>query len=258
MSNVTINKNICKGCGRCPKICQHKVIKFVNKKAMVDPNHIKDCTECGDCATVCKVGAISMYGQTPSLINKTDTVINVIKKSHPISKFKSEVPKNILVESINICLSSLSVSLDYLTTNIHVTVIRKNFLKKQILTQLNQLAMNSSYISSDTKKNLLPKEDEIINSKAPDILMVYVNTKDYNQGKQESNIFLTQLNLLLVSKGYGSLRCDILEQLFNNEEAMKLLHLQKKLCVGCLAVGYAKKQPVRETPRKNLGITFID
>ena len=57
MSGLNIDLTLCKGCGKCTKVCASGALKVENKKAVVDE---AKCIMCGICKDSCKFGAISL------------------------------------------------------------------------------------------------------------------------------------------------------------------------------------------------------
>lgn len=68
---VSINQNLCTGCGRCKTVCPMGVIELIDKKAI--PDKELDCTLCNLCCINCKERAITLH------YNWRDT-INVAKR----------------------------------------------------------------------------------------------------------------------------------------------------------------------------------
>jgi len=52
---IVINKEACKGCTKCVKVCPFDAITMVDKKAVIGAA----CTSCGSCLEACPFGAIS-------------------------------------------------------------------------------------------------------------------------------------------------------------------------------------------------------
>ncbi len=52
---IVINKEACKGCTKCVKVCPFDAITMIDKKAVIGAG----CTSCGSCVDVCPFGAIS-------------------------------------------------------------------------------------------------------------------------------------------------------------------------------------------------------
>ena len=53
---VTIDKNVCLGCGCCIDVCAFGALELSDDKAAMN---VDDCTECKDCIEMCPVGAIA-------------------------------------------------------------------------------------------------------------------------------------------------------------------------------------------------------
>lgn len=57
MKKVTINQDLCNGCGMCREVCPHRLLQVEADLASVVAG---DCMECGHCQAVCPQGAIGV------------------------------------------------------------------------------------------------------------------------------------------------------------------------------------------------------
>ena len=55
---VTINKNLCNGCGECVDICPVEIISLEEDKAFVEDS--SDCFGCESCVLVCPSEAVKV------------------------------------------------------------------------------------------------------------------------------------------------------------------------------------------------------
>jgi electron transfer flavoprotein alpha subunit len=70
MSNITVLKDKCVGCGVCANSCPFGAIKLEEKIAIIDLNK---CTYCGTCVDVCPVSAIELKKDAPhGAVDKSD------------------------------------------------------------------------------------------------------------------------------------------------------------------------------------------
>jgi len=51
---ITINRDVCTGCGGCIDLCPVIAIRMTDDKAEIDP---ETCTQCKICVKVCPVNA---------------------------------------------------------------------------------------------------------------------------------------------------------------------------------------------------------
>ncbi|HUT82947.1 MAG TPA: 4Fe-4S binding protein [Candidatus Bathyarchaeia archaeon] len=63
---LSIDENLCNGCGKCIKRCQFKAIEIIEKKCHID----NKCVGCGVCALVCPNEALSLVPREKSEIKK--------------------------------------------------------------------------------------------------------------------------------------------------------------------------------------------
>ncbi len=59
MKKVTINPDLCSGCGMCADVCPHQLLQVEADVASVLSG---DCMECGHCQAVCPQGAVEVDG----------------------------------------------------------------------------------------------------------------------------------------------------------------------------------------------------
>ncbi len=62
---ITLDPNVCSGCGTCVKICPHRVLELNNKKARLAFE--ERCIECGACQLNCQDDAIEVTKGTGCL-----------------------------------------------------------------------------------------------------------------------------------------------------------------------------------------------
>ena len=56
--SLTLNADLCNGCGRCEEVCPHAVFRVTNRKAAIVDREA--CMECGACRMNCALNAIAV------------------------------------------------------------------------------------------------------------------------------------------------------------------------------------------------------
>ena len=56
--SLSLDTEMCNGCGRCTEVCPHNVLDMMEKKAIIMKRDL--CIECGACALNCHTNAISV------------------------------------------------------------------------------------------------------------------------------------------------------------------------------------------------------
>lgn len=95
MKPVSINQELCIGCGKCVKDCVSDKISIVNGKAQF---MYERCILCGHCYSICPVNAVSLtkYGKVkeekaePYDIIDSDKLLSFMKSRRSIRHFTSE------------------------------------------------------------------------------------------------------------------------------------------------------------------------
>lgn len=58
MWQVTVDKDICTGCGECVEVCPVEVFELIDDKS--EPVNADECMGCESCLEVCEDGAITI------------------------------------------------------------------------------------------------------------------------------------------------------------------------------------------------------
>ena len=88
MSFITINPDLCRGCGKCAKDCLFGVLEIVNKKVTIKEGMKDQCVGCGHCQSKCKSQAISLFGQQNEPAPQGNELHDLMKKRRGIRNYK--------------------------------------------------------------------------------------------------------------------------------------------------------------------------
>ena len=78
VTTLTLDKDVCIGCGMCEVVCPHTVFEVIDKKA--DIRDLDGCMECGACVLNCSEGALSV---SPGVGCATAILIGWILRKQP-------------------------------------------------------------------------------------------------------------------------------------------------------------------------------
>lgn len=65
-AEISINEEMCTGCGLCVSVCKDFSFEMADGKARVSKTSLFGCIACGHCMAVCPAGAIEIVGRTLS------------------------------------------------------------------------------------------------------------------------------------------------------------------------------------------------
>jgi len=65
-AKISIDENLCNGCGLCVSVCKDFGLIIDHKKAKEQPNSLFGCIGCGHCMMICPRGAITIKGRFTS------------------------------------------------------------------------------------------------------------------------------------------------------------------------------------------------
>ena len=79
---ISIDVEVCKGCGLCADRCVFQAVSLREKAAVVDP---AKCYGCGVCAVTCPTGAIRLHRKERSPIydNGLELMHKIYKENRP-------------------------------------------------------------------------------------------------------------------------------------------------------------------------------
>lgn len=129
---ISIDRDLCIGCGLCVTVCKDFELILEQGKARQRPSPLFGCIACGHCMAVCPKGAIAIHGRTLSPedlfplpeaadIADYDGVINLYHHRRSIREFtEQEVPKEV-VDKILAAAQTAPMGLP--PSDVYVTVI---------------------------------------------------------------------------------------------------------------------------------------
>lgn len=110
-AEITINADLCNGCGLCVTACSDFSLALENGKAVKSNNPLFGCIGCGHCMAVCPTGAIEIHGRTLSpsdlfnLPSKDSAAtysqtLSLLQRRRSIRKFKNKTVEPEVIEKI--------------------------------------------------------------------------------------------------------------------------------------------------------------
>lgn len=261
---VSIDKDICIGCGKCVKDCLGNHIKLINKKAVLE----EECLQCGHCVAVCPVQAVSIpeYDMADVEVCKVmdvhvdaDLMLRTIKFRRSIRSYKSAA-----IECEK--LEKLIQAARYTATagnrqDCHFVIVQNNLtrLKEIVWDNIDELV---SVRDEGLVEELIPfksfnirrkknREDDYLFRNAPVVLYI-CSQRGWDAGMAAQNI-----ELMAVSQGLGVLYNGYLATISDqNQELKKWLGIEEQLIAACLLVGYPDVDYKRTAPRCDAKVSW--
>jgi nitroreductase/NAD-dependent dihydropyrimidine dehydrogenase PreA subunit len=267
MSLITVNEEKCIKCGMCVVECPTGVIKLeANGPKEVNPNA---CLECGHCVAVCPKEAIdneksplamqSEIGEIKKL--NPEEAKNFMRSRRSIRSYKNLlVEREKLLELVDVAhlapTASNSQGVSFLIVDdkkiieLAVEECIKWFENNEMLSKA-MAGMISGYRNN--------KVDTILRD-APSIILTLAD-KDFRNGRENSILSLSYLELYAPSLGLGSCWAGLFEICALNEDSpmYKLFKIPEgKKITGVVMVGYPKHTFKRFTERRPLSASFYE
>ncbi|AGF55821.1 nitroreductase/NAD-dependent dihydropyrimidine dehydrogenase PreA subunit [Clostridium saccharoperbutylacetonicum] len=267
MSLITVNEEKCIKCGMCVVECPTGVLKLeADGPKEVNPNA---CLECGHCVAVCPKEAIDNKKSPLAMQNEIGEIKkldpeeakNFIRTRRSIRSYKNiPVEREKLLQLVDVAhlapTASNSQGVSFLIVD------DKKRIELAVEECINWFDSNETLskmlngMISGYKKN---KVDTILRD-APSIILTLAD-KDFRNGRENSILSLSYLELYAPSLGLGSCWAGIFEicALNDNSPMYKLFNIpENKKITGVVMVGYPKHSFKRFTERKPLEASFYE
>lgn len=259
MTNIQINTELCKGCGKCVQECIFHVLTLSNGKVTISDENKHLCMNCSHCTSICHSKALTLYNlPLETNITTYQTVEDAIKYRRSIRKFKSTPIPN---EEIHKLLSITKYS--PAGCNIRATkflVINRPKLT-EIMSILAKKGMENPKLPPLLKKTCEEQQNEdVIGRGAPHMIVAYGEISPLTglAPLQDATIYLSQFELYATQKGYGTFWCGFLHILLQSPEALELIGLKNVKCVGCMGLGIPDIKYPNMIQRLETEISFLE
>ncbi len=128
---ITIDHELCNGCGLCVDVCKDFSLKIENEKAVVSDTPFFGCFACGQCMAVCPKDAIKVEGRFLSpedlfpLPKKEETadyeqMIKLLQRRRSIRDFKDKPVEKDIIEKVIAAVKTAPMGLPPSDVNILV------------------------------------------------------------------------------------------------------------------------------------------
>lgn len=258
---IIIDKELCIGCGTCTQDCFNKNIKLVDGKADAGNR----CFNCGHCAALCPVNAISLPEYGMDEVEELDTfrrippedVLHSIKARRSIRKFSE---KTVEKETLQMLLQAgrYTATAKNLQGNTFIFVQDKlNEFKELTWRYVENIAASndipsdmSAYIHMNNSR--LNGNEDVLFRNAP-VLLLVANERNLDAGLAAQNI-----ENMACAMGMGALFNGYLCRLTNkNGELKEWLGTGEKPIQCCMLLGYPELHYVRTAPRRKADAIWL-
>jgi len=245
---ISINRELCIGCGQCVEGCvaSHIVLKD-GKVELTDTV----CIECGHCYAVCPVEAVDMPGYDKSGCEEVasmsefdpDRLLLAMKSRRTIRKFKNLAVSQ---EDIDRIIEAGRYSPTAMNgQNVHFIILDKNMA--QVERAVYEEVVRKNWFSNNLEDNIGQK---FIFRDAPLAIVVAEKRAD------NAALASAYMELMADSLGLGVMYCGLVRVAAeDNEEMLKLIGVPEGLkVITCLVIGHPDVEYIRVAPRKKANL----
>ncbi|CAL6027957.1 Nitroreductase_Fd-NR2 [Hexamita inflata] len=237
-----VSPDKCIQCAKCIDICSPKCLQLVNNIVTIDKNK---CIKCGHCFAVCPTAAISIFDIDPDTEKfAEDPVSKAIQMRHSIRSFKPEM-------FTNQELSEMLQILKFAPSARNARKTRYMVLTRPKLEQIIPIAGEVLMDKYPNMKAMLQRSADPIFRGAPHLIVAV----EAGQVSVDGVIALSEFEILVASKGFGTCQCDFFISASNNQQIREAIGLQdNETVIACLTFGKFEAQFVRPVARQPLNI----
>lgn len=259
---VTVNKEVCIGCGLCCKDCPSHVLMLQNGKAAVMSDQ---CLKCGHCVAICPTEAFTISGYDMKEVKPYDkesfsigehTLLNSLQFRRSIRQFENKpVEKDVIGKIIEAGrytpTGSNKQNVRYIVVERDIPLLETNALI--LFKRLKRLAgIIGKFVKLPYDLSKFQLEKGFFFHGAPTLILTI--------SKDDVNAALASMSMELMAEsiGLGTLYVGLFTRVANSKKIKKILGLTKKeKIVTCLAIGYPDVHYKRTVPRKKAIINWM-
>ncbi len=108
---ISINKELCTGCGKCVDVCKDFSLTIIDQKAAISNHAVFGCIGCGHCMAICPTGAIQVTGRTISPVDlftlppltetcRFEPLINLLNRRRSVREFLDKPVEQDIIDKI--------------------------------------------------------------------------------------------------------------------------------------------------------------
>lgn len=261
---VTINSELCIGCGKCAADCIAFNIELKEKKAVVK----KECFQCGHCVAVCPAGAVSITDYDMADVEEYDPqkfhldpqqVLHSMKFRRSIRKYKEQKIEQEVLEQVlqagryaataknnqDCCFVFVQNELEQMKE------MTWEFIDRIIKEQGRGMDKMLLPFAAFSRRRKTDPEDDFLFRNAPVVLLI---TSDW---ELDAGLAAQNVEHMAVALGLGALYNGYLAKITDtNEELKKWLGIEGKKIKACMLLGYPDVKYARTAPRRDAQVIW--
>lgn len=269
MHNFILDKDKCVSCGQCVADCAFGVLEMQDGNPKFE--RPERCIGCLHCYAVCPTGSITMDEYDPAKASPMEPIPSpenaeaFIRQRRSIRRFRQEnIDPSILKKMLEIAWSAPSgINQHLLQVSVIADMKEMDAFKKGAYDSLREMKQAGNLKNDYLAAVLGPDTDEWLKNdrlfrKAPHLVAVSA-APDASTGIPDCFIYLSYLEMLAYSMGYGALWCGLAFGILNAiPEAAKRLGIPADHKIGyVMLLGIPAERYARGVERHNANIRFV-
>lgn len=249
---ITLNNNICTGCGLCASVCPFTVLEMSEEGVVHHTG--KPCIACMHCAAICPNQAVTWEKETavagavrelsPDCSSVTE---QLIYQRRSYRNFQEKpIPRTLLERALSAAMMAPSAKNEHPTRWI---VLEDEAKQKQIMDEILQYCIKEC-VSLEIPAELERQNNPVMGRHAA-ILIGYCLKDAVNPG-QDTAIALATAELILQANGIGTCWGGYLTRFLNQIPSCRQILALPEHCnvYGTMMMGYPEQPPYRYIPKR--------